>query len=131
MIVVDASAFTQMLVYSGERGVRARKVVARDTEWCAPEHWKAEVFSAIRGLVLGGHLAQETARRAIEQLPRIVVDHVGVDGLLPLMWQLRNEVSGYDAAYVALARQRHLTLVTADGRLARAAVRHCRVEQVG
>jgi predicted nucleic acid-binding protein len=44
------------------------------------------------------------------------------------MWQLRANISGYDAAYVALAESRQLTLVTADGRLARAATQYCRVE---
>lgn len=130
MIVVDASAFTQMLVYSQERGKRAREVLGTDLEWSAPEHWKAEVFSAVRGLLLGGHLGEDAASRAIAQIPRMAVDHVGLDTLLPQMWQLREEVSGYDAAYVVLARQRGLTLVTADGRLARTATRYCRVEQV-
>jgi predicted nucleic acid-binding protein len=43
-------------------------------------------------------------------------------------WQSRRQISGYDAAYVALAVARDLTLITADARLARAAVGHCRVE---
>ncbi len=44
------------------------------------------------------------------------------------MWQLRHTISGYDAAYVALAESRALTLVTGDARLARAATAYCRVE---
>jgi predicted nucleic acid-binding protein len=44
------------------------------------------------------------------------------------MWELRHGISGYDAAYVALAESRGLTLVTSDGRLARAATAVCRVE---
>jgi predicted nucleic acid-binding protein len=48
--------------------------------------------------------------------------------LLPYMWRWRDEISGYEATYVALAATRHITLVTADARLARAASRHCRVE---
>jgi predicted nucleic acid-binding protein len=41
------------------------------------------------------------------------------------MWQLQSGISGYDAAYVALAEARDLTLVTSDGRLARAATPFC------
>lgn len=46
------------------------------------------------------------------------------------MWQLRNGISGYDAAYVALAEARGIPLVTSDGRLARAATSYCRVELI-
>lgn len=130
MIVVDASAFIELLAYEGSRGERARRVLGGDVGWCAPEHWKAEVFSAVRGLMLGGQLSEVFAARAITRLPRLAVDGVDLDGLLGDMWKLRHQVSGYDAAYVALARQRGLTLVTADARLARAAVRHCRVESL-
>lgn len=128
MIVVDASAMSNMLVYADERGRKARAVLARDVEWTAPEHWKAEVFSVIRGLALGGKLHEQQAQRAVSRLPHLGVDTVPLDDLLPRMWQLRGNISGYDAAYVALAEARGATLVTADGRLARTATSCCRVE---
>jgi predicted nucleic acid-binding protein len=89
------------------------------------------VFVAVRGLALGGKISTDQAARAVDRIPRLAVDHVSLDPLLPRMWQLREEISGYDAAYVALAEARQLTLVTADGRLARAATRYCRVELAG
>ena len=128
MIVVDASTVANMLVYADDRGRKARAVLGRDTEWAAPEHWKAEVFSVLRGLVLGGKITEAHGARAVSRLPRLGVDHVPLDSLLPRMWQLRVAVSGYDAAYVALAEARGLTLVTAAARLARTATRYCRVE---
>jgi predicted nucleic acid-binding protein len=131
MIVVDASAMASMLVYVDERGRKARAVLGRDVEWVAPEHWKAEVFSAMRGLALGRKITEEQAVRAINRLPVLGVDHVSLDGLLPRMWQLRAAISGYDAAYVALAEARNITLVTSDARLARAATAYCRVEVAG
>jgi predicted nucleic acid-binding protein len=131
MIVVDASAMASMLVYVDERGRKARAVLGRDVEWAAPEHWKAEVFSAMRGLALGRKITEEQAVRAISRLPVLGVDHVSLDGLLPRMWQLRAAISGYDAAYVALAEARNITLVTSDARLARAATAYCRVEVAG
>ncbi len=130
MIVVDASVVTDMLVYTNERGRKARATLGRDTEWAAPERWKAEMFSAIRGLALGKKISEERALLAIHRLPRIGVDYISLDDLLPRMWQLRSAVSGYDAAYVALAEARGVTLVTSDGRLARAATPYCRVELV-
>ncbi|MBI3686152.1 MAG: type II toxin-antitoxin system VapC family toxin [Actinobacteria bacterium] len=128
MIVVDASAIANMLVYADGRGRKARAIMGRDTEWAAPEHWKAEVFSVLRGLVLGGKLTHDHGAGALSRIPRLGVDHVSLDPLLPRMWQLRSAVSGYHAAYVALAEARDLTLVTADARLARAAARYCRIE---
>lgn len=130
MIVTDASVLVTMLVYGDERGRGARKVLARDPEWAAPEHWKAEVFSAIRGLTLAGKVSEVIARRALTRLPRLAIDQVSLDTLLPRMWNLRANVGGYDAAYVVLAEERGLTLVTADAPLARAAMLYCRVELV-
>ncbi|TCO58461.1 type II toxin-antitoxin system VapC family toxin [Actinocrispum wychmicini] len=126
--MVDASVLSNMLLYADDRGRKARMVLGRDTEWAAPEHWKAEVFSVIRGLVLGGKIAETRAGWALDRLPRLGVDHVSLDELLPRMW--RSGISGYDAAYVALAEARGLTLVTSDGRLARTATSYCRVELV-
>jgi predicted nucleic acid-binding protein len=131
VIVVDASTMASMLVYADERGRKARAVLGRDVEWAAPEHWKAEVFSVLRGLALGRKITEEHAARAVNRLPILGVDHVPLDDLLPRMWQLRAAVSGYDAAYVALAEARNVTLVTSDARLARTATRYCRVELAG
>ncbi|MER6993049.1 type II toxin-antitoxin system VapC family toxin [Saccharopolyspora hirsuta] len=130
MIVVDASVLANMLLYADERGRRARAVLGRDVEWAAPEHWKAEVFSVIRGLSLGSKIKEEQAVRAVDRLPVLGIEHVSLDELLPRMWQLRSAISGYDAAYVVLAEARGIPLVTADGRLARAATSYCRVELV-
>lgn len=130
MIVVDASVIATMLVYSDDRGRKARTVMGRDPEWAAPEHWKVEVFSVMRGLTLGGKITHELASRAVGRLTRLGVDAVPVDDLLPRMWQFKANISAYDAAYVALAERRGLTLVTADARLARAATAYCRVELV-
>jgi predicted nucleic acid-binding protein len=131
MIVVDASAMANMLAYTDDRGRKARTVLARDIEWVAPEHWKAEVFSVVRGLALGRKITDDWATHVVGLLPRIGVKAVPLDDLLPRMWELRGNVSGYDAAYVALAEARGVTLVTADGRLARTAMSFCRVELVG
>lgn len=128
MIVVDASVVTNMLIYADQRGRSARTALGRDPEWAAPEHWKAEVFAALRGLTLGHKVGEEDAARAVGRIPQLAVDHVSLDGLLPRMWQLRNAVGAYDAPYVALAEARDLTLVTSDDPLARTAVSYCRVE---
>jgi predicted nucleic acid-binding protein len=128
MIVVDASVLANMLLYADERGRNARARLARDTQWAAPEHWMVEVFSVLRGLCIGGKITTELAERSIGRLTQLGVDHVPVSSLLPQMWPLKNQISAHDSAYVALAASRHIPLVTADARLARAASQHCAVE---
>jgi predicted nucleic acid-binding protein len=128
VIVVDASVLADALVYADQRGHRARTVLARDPEWVAPEHWKAEVFSVLRGLTLGRKIDPVVAERGVARIARLGIETVPLDQLLTRMWQLRESISGYDAAYVVLAEARELTLVTADAKLAKAATSFCRIE---
>jgi predicted nucleic acid-binding protein len=130
VIVVDAAVLVNALVYADERGERGREVLAEDPEWVAPEPWKVEVFSVLRGLTLGGKITPGVGERGVSYLPRLGIETVGLDDLLRRMWQIRENVSGYDAAYVALAEARDLTLVTADATLAKAATSYCRVRLV-
>jgi predicted nucleic acid-binding protein len=78
VIVVDASVLANMLLYVDDRGRKVRAVLGRDTEWAAPEHWKAELFSVIRGLALGGKITETQAVRAVDRLPHLGVDHVSL-----------------------------------------------------
>ena len=128
MIVIDASVLANALIYSDERGQRARAVLRRDPEWVAPEHWKVEVLSVVRGLALGRKISSQVGARGVARIPQLGIETVPVDELLPRMWQIRESISGYDAAYVALTEARDLTLVTADAKLAKAATRYCRLE---
>jgi predicted nucleic acid-binding protein len=128
MIVVDASALANMLLYADDRGRKARAILARDTQWVAPEHWMIEVFSVLRGLRLAEKITERLAQRSMDRLPQLGIDHVPIRMLLAHMWRYKDDINGYDAAYVALAATRQITLVTADARLARTATRHCAVE---
>src|SRR5262249_10942847 len=83
MIVVDAAALTNALVYADDRGRNARAALGRDPEWAAPEHWKAEVFAAVRGLALGRKISTDQAARAVDRIPRLAVDHVSLDPCCP------------------------------------------------
>lgn len=128
MIVVDASA-TALLFCDPEtepRAARARRVLHDDPAWLVPEHWRVEVCAALRGLDRGGKL--HDGARAVRLLGELTVATVPTAELLGRMWELRAALSTYDAAYVAVAESAGLTLVTADGRLARASVAHCPID---
>jgi predicted nucleic acid-binding protein len=130
LIIVDASVMTWALVNGSGRGSAARAELAKDEHWAAPEHWQIEVFSSIRGLLLGGKLAEARAREAVSALGELSVLPVPIGDLLGRMWELRGNVSAYDAAYVAAAELREATLLTTDARLARAGGLRCEVRVV-
>lgn len=127
MIVIDASTLTNALTDDGPVGRASRAELTRDAHWAAPEHLVVETFSAIRGLYLGGKISR---RRALDGLDTIVassIELLGTTALLPRMWQFRDNVAGYDAAYVAAAETHGCPLVTADARLACAGDLRCEV----
>ncbi|MDJ0344396.1 type II toxin-antitoxin system VapC family toxin [Streptomyces sp. H10-C2] len=130
MIVVDASVFVFSLLDEGPTGDRCRGALAADDRWIAPEHWMVEVLSVIRGNLLGGKISATHAADAVDGLARIdpVVPRTRV--LLPRMWELRGNVTTYDAAYVAAAEAYGCTLLTTDGRLSRASGLRCAVDVI-
>lgn len=115
------------LTDDGPVGQVARSELADDVHWAAPEHLIVEVFSAIRGRVLGGKLERGRARDALDGLADSAIELLSTAALLPRMWQLRNNVSGYDAAYVAAAEACGCVLITADARLACATGLQCEI----
>ncbi|MER7620655.1 type II toxin-antitoxin system VapC family toxin [Streptomyces sp. NPDC126503] len=131
MIVVDASVFAFALLDEGPMGDRCRAALAADSRWVAPEHWTVEVLSVIRGSLLGGKISKDHAEDAVDALARLEPAVPLSRVLLPRIWQLRGNLTAYDAAYVAAAEAYGCALVTADGRLARASGIRCPVDVIG
>ncbi len=127
MIVIDASVLTGALTDDGQFGSACRAELAKDAHWAAPDHLLAEVFSAIRGLHGGTRITDGRAEAAIDTLATAVIDRIDMVALLPRMWQLRQNLYGYDAAYVAAAELLGCPLVTADRRLSLAPGPQCDV----
>ena len=94
----------------------------------APELVDLEVVSAVRRLHGAGALDARRARLALTDLIELPMERAPHLPLLTRCWELRDNLSVYDAAYVALAESLDATLVTADARLARAPGPRCRVE---
>jgi predicted nucleic acid-binding protein len=130
VIVVDASALADALVDDGPVGAAARAVLAADPHWAAPGHLLVEVVSVIRGRTLGAKLGIVRGQEAVDALADLVIDHVEVAPLVERMWQLRGNLSAYDAAYVAAAEQLDCPLVTGDGRLAKASGVRCEIRVI-
>ncbi len=115
MIVVDASIVVDAVI---GHGAAVDRLTAGDL--AAPHLLDAEVGSALRGQERRGELDLGRAERALGRLSELAIDRYGHTGLLGRAWELRSNLSFYDALYVALAERLDAPLVTADGRLARA-----------
>lgn len=127
MIVVDASIVAPALVDDGATGVRFRARLAGE-ELVAPELLHLEVCSVFRKLHQRGELSSRRATAAFRDLEALPVRRIGHQTLLPRIWQLRNNVSPYDASYVALAEALALTLLTGDRRLGASPGHRCTIE---
>lgn len=127
MIVVDASVLVTALADDDEDGDRARGRL-RGERLVAPHLVDMEVLSAWRGLVTAGALDERRARLALADLRALRIERVVHDRLLDRCWELRGNLTVYDAAYVALAEAVGCTLLTADGRLAAAPGPRCSIE---
>lgn len=128
MIVVDASVLANALTDDGPVGQVARRELADDLHWVGPGHLLVETFAAVRGRWLGGKLEAGRATDALAALTTTAIELVDIGPLVPRMWELRANVSGYDAAYLALAESMGCPLLTADARLARVPGRRCDVK---
>ena len=127
MIVVDASVIAAALIredFVADR-LRARLVGERLS---APAVMDIEVVSTWRGLSRAGRLASRRAEVALADLAGMPLERSPHGPLMPRIWELRDNLSAYDAAYVALAEALDTILLTGDARLARAPRIHCDVE---
>ncbi|MEU6131319.1 type II toxin-antitoxin system VapC family toxin [Saccharopolyspora sp. NPDC047091] len=130
MLVVDASALADALLDDGPSGRRARSALAADDHWAAPAHIHIEVMSVIRGRLLGQKITIERAEDATTALVDMALDQVDPTRLLPRMWELRGNVTAYDAAYVAAAEQLGCPLLTGDRRLSRVRGVRCEIRTI-
>ncbi len=123
--MVDASAAVLGLLNNGD----ARAMLGSSCMAC-PHLTDSEVAHALRAQVLRSEVTAAAASKAIDAWGRIGIERVGVRGLLSRIWELRDNISAYDATYVAVAEALEASLVTADGRLARATGPRCAVTVV-
>lgn len=130
MIVVDASLLVNALTDDGLLGERAREALVADPHWVAPPHVQVEVASAIRGRWLGAKLTDERADAAMSTLTRLAMDQAPWLEFASRVWELRRNLTPYDAAYVALAESRDCRLVTADHKLLKCSARECPVDLI-
>ncbi len=128
MIVVDSSALVIALLESGTVGGRARARLSSDADLHAPHLVDLEVISALRHLANLKKIPIARAEAALEDVADLAITRYPHWRLRGRIWDLRHNLSPYDAAYVALAEGLGCKLLTADQGLADAPGVDCDIE---
>ena len=118
-VVLDASAAIEALF--GE------EVWTHGEEFHAHAGLDIEVLSVLRRLTMRSSMPAHAAREALDAFGALQITRHPLRRLIPRIWSLRDDVSAYDAGYVALAEALDVPLLTADRRLAKTAARYCDV----
>lgn len=129
--MVDACVLVDALVSAGSPGELARAELRDRMALEVPAIFAAEAASALRGLVLRGQLSPGRASAALGQVLALRTVQFPFEPFAERVWELRANLTVYDAWYVALAEWLGTDLVTADERLATASGPRCVMRRVG
>lgn len=128
--VVDAAAVVDALAGKGASAIVLRGLLKEPIS-NAPHLLDAEVGHALRRAVLSDEISEEQARAALDALPYLIDNrYPHSPRLIEYTWQLRHNVTFYDALYVALATALDVPLLTGDSRLAAASGLPCEIKLV-
>ena len=128
MIVLDASAAIDWLLQTSVGQQIEDRIYSRGESLHAPHVLDLEVAQVLWRLVREGSVSAPRADQAIQDLLDLRVTRYPHFVFLPHIWRLRDNLSAYDAAYVALTEKLGATLITRDARLASASARRVSIE---
>lgn len=130
MIVVDTSALLEALLRTPAGHDVENRLFAAGQTLHAPHLLDIEAAQVIRRYVANGDIDAARGHMALMDLADCPLRRYPHDFLLPRIWELRNNLTAYDAAYVALAEALDAPLLTRDRRLAAAAGHRARIELI-
>jgi len=130
VIVVDASVVANVVGDDDAAGRTARALLRREQRITAPDLVDVETASVLRRRWLAGSLDEPRFEAAVTDLVGLPMGRVPTRSLMRRIFELRANVTPYDACYVALAEALGCPLFTLDGRLARSPRPRCRIEVV-
>ncbi len=123
-IVVDSSVLVAALLDAGPHGTWAEEVLAKGSLH-APELARAEAMNILRRLERAKLITTPEANGAQEDLMQLEIDLFSLEPFADRIWELRHNVTSYDAWYVALAEALGLPLATLDERLSKSNIVAC------
>ena len=130
MIVLDASAAVELLLSTRTGRQVADRLGALPTPAHVPHLLAVEVTHALRRLVATMAISSAEAQEALVLLGQLDVQRWDHEPMLRRAWQLRENLTIYDAMYVVLAEALEVPLLTTDRRLAGSSGHHARIEVV-
>lgn len=130
MIVLDASVVLELVL----RTVRGRQLLPRILDpaesLVAPHLIDVEVIQVLRRYVLANQMGSDRAAAALEDFLDLPIQRYPHAPFSRRIWEMRNNITAYDAAYVSLAEALCAPLITLDGRLAEAPGHSAKIELV-
>lgn len=118
MIVADASVVIEALLGTPLSKICLTRLTDPSHQVCVPAILDIEVVQVIRRYVLYSEITSERGREAVEDFLELPIIRYPHEPLLHRIWELRDNCTAYDAAYIALSEALSAPLITCDARLA-------------
>jgi predicted nucleic acid-binding protein len=128
MIVLDASAVLEVLLQTSAGAPMTARLLDPAASLHAPHLLDLEVAQVLRRFVNQGKVDAQRAEQALHDYRALPLERYSHDLLLSRIWQLRHNLTAYDAAYVALAEVLGATILTRDGPISRAPGHSAKIE---
>ncbi|NNC87685.1 MAG: type II toxin-antitoxin system VapC family toxin [Akkermansiaceae bacterium] len=128
--IIDASVALEILLQSPAGASLADRLLGADVSLHAPHLLDVEVAQVLRRYVISKQVTPQRGGEAVRDLADFPLRRYPHDFLLPRIWQLRGNVTAYDATYLALAEAMNAPVLTRDRRLAKAPGNRARIELV-
>jgi predicted nucleic acid-binding protein len=128
VIVVDASVVLEALLRTPSAAIVEDRLFTTEETLHAPHLIDLEVAQVLRRYAAVGQIAPSRGRNALANFSEFPIRRYPHGLLLSRIWELRDNLTAYDAAYVALAEALNAPLLTRDQRLATAASHRARIE---
>ena len=131
MLVLDASVALELTLRSAKGALASRMILHAGEALHAPHLIDIEFAHTVRRMVREKELDPIAAQEAFDDFLDLTLKRHAHIAFLPRIWALRNALSAYDAAYIALAEALNVPLATCDGRLSRSHGHHVDVRLIG
>jgi predicted nucleic acid-binding protein len=130
LIVIDASSLLEILLRTDRADRLMQRIFAGSEQMHAPQLLDIEITQVLRRLVRQKEITVARAEQALQDLSHLLIERHDHPTLVPRIWQLRDSLTAYDGAYVALAEALAAPLLTCDGKLAAARGHRATIELV-
>lgn len=123
-IVLDASTLVAALIDTRAHGRWAEELISSES-LLAPHLLPVEAANILRRGVFAGNITEDVAALAHSDISSLRVELFAYEPFAERAWELRSNVTSYDAWYIALAEETSVPLATLDARLTRAVGPRC------